>query len=162
MAIMTALESLTTKASPKRVAASWSLAFLVFAGSLAAFAHFASLHRICNYRNGDFYGSYAPDAIRVAAGLFPDSAFQGPAYPTALALSCGQLPAISSPPASGSQCSARPLPASAFALFRELCGGAVGLGAQVLLVSGAVFSTLATEPVTDMLFLMICLAAPFS
>lgn len=156
---MTALGSPRATASAKRLAASWSLAFLVFVGSLAAFAHLASLHRICNYRNGDFYGAYAPDAMRVAAGLFPDSVFQGPGYATALALLwpitgdlfiAGKWISVVSAALAG---------LFAFALFRELCGGAVGLGAQILLVSGAVFSTLATEPVTDMPFLMVCLAA---
>jgi hypothetical protein len=156
---MTALGSPRVTASPKRIAASWSLALLLFVGSLAAFAHLASLHRICNYRNGDFYGSYAPDAMRVAAGLFPDSVFQGPGYATALAL---LWPVTGDLFAAGkwiSVISAALAGLFAFALFHELCGDAVGLGAQVLLVTGAVFCTLATEPVTDMLFLMICLAS---
>jgi hypothetical protein len=156
---MTAPGTLGEKTPPERSAAFWSLALLVFVGSLVAFAHLASLHRICNYRNGDFYGSYAPDAMRVAAGLFPESVFQGPGYPTALALlrpitgdlfTAGKWISVISAALAG---------LLAFALFRELFGDAVGLGAQMLLVSGAVFCTLATEPVTDMLFLVTCLAA---
>ncbi len=143
----------------RRTARSWIAAVLICAGSLAAFACLARRHRICTYVDADFYERYAPDAARIAGGLFPNERFSGPGFPVALALvrpltgdlfTAGKAIAVFSAALTGFL---------AFLLFRETWGDVVGLGAQLLLISNPVFARLAVEPVTDMPFLMLCMAA---
>jgi hypothetical protein len=137
----------------------WIVASLLFVGSILVFGRLAQLHLICTYSDADFYGSYAPDAERIAAGRFPVSRFQGPGYPVLLALvrplagdlfTAGKAIAVVSAGLSG---------LFAFVLFRNMWGDIVGLGAQLLLLTSPLFVRLAVEPVTDMPFLMLCLAA---
>jgi hypothetical protein len=137
----------------------WVAAGLLFVGSLVVFGRLAHLHVVCTYSDSDFYASYAPDAMRIAAGHFPAGRFQGPGYPVALALvrpvtgdlfTAGKAIAVVSATIAG---------LLAFLLFRDPWGDAVGLGAQLLLVSNPVFVRMAIEPVTDMPFLMLCMAA---
>src|SRR5215468_3876605 len=49
--------------------------------------YLARRHPFGNYATEtDFYHFYAPDAERLAAGQFPQNTYQGPGYPTALAV----------------------------------------------------------------------------
>ncbi len=146
-------------ADDRRTARSWIAAVLIFAGSLCAFAYLARRHQICTYVDADFYGRYAPDAERIAGGLFPRDRFTGPGFAVALAVVrplAGDLFAAGKAIAVFSAALAGLL---AFLLFRESWGDTVGLGAQLLLIANPVFARLAIEPVTDMPFLMLCMAA---
>jgi hypothetical protein len=135
------------------------LAVLISVGSLAVFGYLATHHRICTYRNSDFYGTYAPDAERIEAGIFPTSRFQGPGYPLALALIRPLAGDLFTAGKAISVLSAALAGFLAFVLFRDPWGDVVGLGALLLLISNPVFARLAVEPVTDMPFLMLCMAA---
>ena len=107
----------------------------------------------------DFYGEYAPDAARLRAGEMPANPYQGPGYPAVLALVEG---AVKDPFRAGrmiSVVSAATVGLLAFALFRRLFGYWSGVGGQLLVLAGGIFPRLAVTASTDVVFLMLCLAA---
>ncbi len=130
------------------------------AAALFVFLSVSSRRRVAGYGvETDFYGDYAPDAVRLRTGQFPLNEFQGPGYPAVLAVVETMIP---DPFLAGRVISAVCAAASgllAYALFTELFGGAVGLSSELLLLAGGVFPTLALTASTDMLFLALCLAA---
>ncbi|MEX0878328.1 MAG: glycosyltransferase family 39 protein [Thermoanaerobaculia bacterium] len=107
----------------------------------------------------DFYGDYAPDAARLRAGEIPQNGYQGPGYPAILALTTG---VVKDPFWAGrliSVASAATVGLLAFALFRRLFGYWTGVGSQLLVLVSGIFPRLAVTASTDILFLMLCLAA---
>ncbi len=128
--------------------------------SLCVFLAVAANRRIGTYGlETDFYGDYAPDADRLRAGEFPQNGFQGPGYPAILALA---EYAVKDPFQAGrliSAASAAAVGLLAFFLFRRLFGYWSGIGSQLLVLVGGLFPQLAVTASTDMVFLMLCLAA---
>ena len=128
--------------------------------SLCVFLAVAANRRIGTYGlETDFYGDYAPDADRLRAGEFPQNTFQGPGYPAILALA---EYAVKDPFRAGrliSATSAAVVGLLAFFLFRRLFGYWSGIGSQLLVLVGGLFPQLAVTASTDMVFLMLCLAA---
>lgn len=107
----------------------------------------------------DFYVRFAPDADRVAAGLFPLNTYNPPGYPVMLALAapitgdhfttgkwlslmCGGLTGV-----------------LAFLLFRRLFGPGPALLAVPIVLTSEVFTTYAVTAMTDVPFVALCVVA---
>jgi hypothetical protein len=136
------------------------LPLLVAVTSFGIFLGVASTRRIGAYGvETDFYGDYAPDAVRLKQGQFPINEFQGPGYPAALAIvetaesdafRAGRLISAASAALVG---------LLAFFLFRDLFGDWAGLGTELLVLVNGIFPSMAVTASTDMLFVALCLAA---
>lgn len=131
--------------------------------ALASFCIFLAVsagRRIGTYGlETDFYGDYAPDAARLRAGEIPQNGYQGPGYPAILALAEG---AVEDPFRAGrliSVASGATVGFLVFALFRRLFGYWSGVGSQLLVLVSGIFPRLAVSASTDVVFLMLCLAA---
>jgi 4-amino-4-deoxy-L-arabinose transferase-like glycosyltransferase len=129
---------------------------------LAVLTYLARQHFIGNYATEtDFYHFYAPDAERLAVGQFPQNTFQGPGYPATLAL-LGKATGLSGDLFTVgkwlSVICAVLCGGLTFALFAQLFGCWVGIGAQLLVIVSGEFPQFSINAATDVFFLLICLA----
>ena len=107
----------------------------------------------------DFYHLYAPDAARIAEGQFPLNSFQGPGYPVLLSL---VTKFMGDPFVAGkwiSIISAVLCVWLVFALFKQLFGEWVGVGAALLSTTMIEFPEFSLQATTDIFFLLLCLVA---
>ncbi|HWQ33449.1 MAG TPA: glycosyltransferase family 39 protein [Blastocatellia bacterium] len=107
----------------------------------------------------DFYHYYAPDAERVAAGRFPENPFQGPGYPTLLALTGKLTGDLFIAGKWISILSATLVVWLAYLIFARLFGYRIGIGAALLVMVGGEFPQFAICATTDMFSLLLILAA---
>ncbi|MFN0124662.1 MAG: ArnT family glycosyltransferase, partial [Blastocatellia bacterium] len=135
------------------------LLFLLCSALFLGLIRFSGQHPFGTYATEtDFYHLYAPDARRLAAGQFPENAFQGPGYP--LAVACVSL-FTSDLFLAGkwlSMGSAILCVILTFVLFAQLFSPSVGLGAAALVITGSEFLSYSISATTDMFFLPLCLA----
>lgn len=129
---------------------------------LLLLTYLARQHPLGNYATEtDFYHFYAPDAERLAAGQFPHNTFQGPGYPATLAL-LAELTGLSHDLFTVgkwlSVVCAVLCGWLVFALFAQLFGYWVGVGAQLLVLVSGEFPQFAINAATDVFFLLLCLA----
>jgi 4-amino-4-deoxy-L-arabinose transferase-like glycosyltransferase len=107
----------------------------------------------------DFYRWYAPDADRIAAGLFPRNTYNPPGYPLLLALAS---PLTGDHFSSGkwiSLVAAGLVGVLAFHLHRRLFGAAPALLAVPIILSSHAFTAYAISAMTDVPFVCLCLGA---
>jgi hypothetical protein len=138
-----------------------ALPVIIMAASLLAFALPARLHTLGGYdAETDFYFYYAPAAERISVGEFPrEYGYHAPGYSALVALvslATGDLFV------SGkwiSVVSAALAGLLVFLLFSRAFGYWAGVGAQLILLVSGPFPRYALSASTDMVFLMLCLAA---
>ncbi|HEY8462266.1 MAG TPA: glycosyltransferase family 39 protein, partial [Blastocatellia bacterium] len=127
-----------------------------------ALAYIARQHPFGNYATEtDFYHYYAPDAERLAAGQFPQNAYQGPGYPATLALVARLTGTSGDLFTAGKWISvvcAVLCGLLVFVLFARLFGYWVGVGAQLLTAVSGEFPQFSINAATDVFFLLLCLA----
>ncbi|MEP7269978.1 MAG: glycosyltransferase family 39 protein [Acidobacteriota bacterium] len=148
--------------APLRAALPYLLPLLLCLASFAAFAIAARHHPLGTYwTETDFYHYYGPDAVRIAAGKFPQNPYQGPGFPALVAL-------VSRFTGDGfvagkwiSVVCATLTVALTFLLFARLFGYWVGLGAAALVPVSAQFPQFAIGATTDALFLMLAVGCFF-
>ncbi len=107
----------------------------------------------------DFYHLYAPDAARIAAGQFPLNQFQGPGYPVLLSLVSKFTGDLFISGKWISIISAVLCVWLVFALFKQLFGEWVGVGAALLSTTVIEFPEFSLQATTDVFFLLLCLVA---
>jgi len=107
----------------------------------------------------DFYHLYAPDAARIAAGQFPLNSFQGPGYPVLLSLVTKFTGDLFVSGKWISIISAVMCVWLMFALFKQLFGEWVGVGAALLSTTVIEFPEFSLQATTDVFFLLLCLVA---
>ncbi len=122
--------------------------------------YFSSQHPFGTYATEtDFYHLYAPDAARIAGGQFPLNQFQGPGYPVLLSLVTRFTGDLFISGKWISIISAALCVWLVFALFKQLFGEWVGVGAALLSTTVIEFPEFSLQATTDVFFLLLCLVA---
>lgn len=130
------------------------------AASLLTFAVLARHHTLGSYATEtDFYQQYAPDAERIGAWQFPENDTKGPGYPALVALVSLATGDVFVAGKWISVVSAALAGLLAFLLCARLFGYWAGVGAQLILLVSGPFPTFALSASTDVVFLLLCLAA---
>lgn len=132
----------------------------IMAASLLTLAVLGRHHPLGSYATEtDFYHLYAPDAGRIGAWTFPQNPSQGPGYPALVALVslvtgdvfvAGKWISVVSAALAG---------LLVFLLCSRLFGYWAGVGAQLILLVSGPFPRFALSASTDVVFLLLCLAA---
>ncbi len=126
----------------------------------AFLVYFSRQHPFGTYATEtDFYHLYAPDAARIAAGQFPLNSFQGPGYPVLLSLVTKFTGDLFISGKWISIISAVLCVWLVFALFKQLFGEWVGVGAALLSTTVIEFPEFSLQATTDVFFLLLCLVA---
>jgi hypothetical protein len=130
------------------------LAYFVF------LVYFSRQHPFGTYATEtDFYHLYAPDAARIAAGLFPTNDFQGPGYPVLLSLVTKFTGDVFVAGKWISIVSAVLCLWLVSILFKQLFSEWVGVGAALLATVIIEFPEFSLQATTDVFFLLLCLVA---
>ncbi len=130
------------------------LVYLIF------LVYFSRQHPFGTYATEtDFYHLYAPDAARIAAGLFPLNDFQGPGYPVLLSLITKFTGDVFVSGKWISIISATLCLWLVFMLFKQLFSEWVGVGAALLSTVMIEFPEFSLQAATDVFFLLLCLVA---
>lgn len=106
----------------------------------------------------DFYHYFAPDALRLLKGEFPENPFQGPGYPALLVLITKLTGDVFVAGKWISMVSAVLLAWLTFVLFRRLFGYPAGIAAQLLLIVSGELPQFSFQATTDVFFLLLCVA----
>jgi 4-amino-4-deoxy-L-arabinose transferase-like glycosyltransferase len=132
----------------------------IMAASLLVLAVVARHHTLGSYATEtDFYHLYGPDAERIGAWKFPANDNKGPGYPALVALVSlvtgdvfvsGKWISVVSGALAG---------LLVFLLCARLFGYWAGVGAQMILLVSGPFPRFALSASTDVVFLLLCLAA---
>jgi 4-amino-4-deoxy-L-arabinose transferase-like glycosyltransferase len=104
---------------------------------------------------------YAPDADRIAIGNFPKNTFNGPGYPILLMLISKLTGDVFIAGRYISAITAMLCGLVAFYLFRKLFRYRTALLAMPLIFVSGEFSMYSIDPASDLMFLLLCLAAVF-
>ncbi|HEX4945147.1 MAG TPA: glycosyltransferase family 39 protein [Blastocatellia bacterium] len=126
----------------------------------AFLVYFSRQHPFGTYATEtDFYHLYAPDAVRIAAGQFPLNSFQAPGYPVLLSLVTKLTGDLFVAGKWISIISAVMCVWLMFALFKQLFGEWIGVGAALLSTTVNEFPEFSLQATTDVFFLLLCLVA---
>jgi hypothetical protein len=127
---------------------------------LLVLGYYAGKHPFGTYTTEtDFYHYFAPDAERLAVWEFPENPYQGPGYPTLLALLRPIAGDLFTAGKWMSVVSGALIVLFSFVLFARLFGYWVGVGAQLIVVMGAQFPTYSLNATTDIPFVMLAMAS---
>lgn len=143
-----------------RIPHSEIIAALICLLYFAFLIYFSRQHPFGTYATEtDFYHLYAPDALRIAAGQFPLNSFQGPGYPVLLSFVNKFTGDLFVAGKWISIISAVMCVWLMFALFKQLFGEWVGVGAALLSTTVIEFPEFSLQATTDIFFLLLCLVA---
>ena len=139
-------------------------ALAIFIGAFFTYSYAALHHPIGGYATEtDFYHLYGPDALRIAAGKFPENPFQGPGFPALVALIAKFTGDVFVAGKWISVFAATGVLVVVFFLFRDLFdsgkrGVWIGTGAAALIAVSPEYPQFAINATTDALFLLITVA----